>query len=262
VNKTTNNTDTLDTTISELNEIKNKNNTTKEGKIFLRNTYLHLAGGIGIFAGLQALLIQSGLAKALTIFIASLTPSLPLFLGIILGATLISIFNNTSRDSLSKINDKLGQYYYFATAILGNTFILTPIIYIASTITTAPILTLATIFTLALAGILGLSSFLLPSTEKGFAFLGILLLAGIAIAFSMFGAIIAAWFFGATLGLGYWIMGTILSSIFFLIQSFFINNKYIESSQYILAAADLFNALMDLFYFILRILIKIYSEKD
>jgi len=210
---------------------------------FIRKTYVHLAGAIGVFVLLSAVFYGAGLGESI---IGLMGHSQFAWL-LILGGFMVAGY---MAQGLARSQQGIGiQYAGLALYAVAEAVIFSPMIYIAARM--APgVLPEATVVTLA--AFTGLTAFVLFS-KKDFSFLGpALAIAG----FVALGAIVCGAIFGFNLGLGFSALMVLFASGAVVYSTSNIMRVY-PTDQYVAAALDLFAAVALLFWYVLRILLEL-----
>jgi len=216
-----------------------------ERAAFIRKTYMHLAGAIFVFMGLEFIILNTPalLRPVLGLFSASPWIILIAFLG----ASWIASSMASSAKSLGTQYAGLGLY------TLAEAIIFVPILYIASQMSDPTVIPIAAIITLCIFG--GLTAYVLV-TGANFSYLGggltIALLAAIGIAFG-------AALFGFSLGLWFAAAMVLLMSGFILYETSNILHQY-STNQYVSASLALFASVATLFWYVLRIVMMFSSD--
>jgi len=213
---------------------------------FIKRTYVHLAGAIGIFAVVEALLIQSGVAESFSRLLASTSWSWLIVMGAFMLVSTVA--NNWAHSSISREK----QYMGLGLFILAEAIIFTPLIYMA--IARAPdVLQNAVIVTAALVGGLTFTAF---STKINFSFMGRFLMIG---GFIAMGIIVAAILFDFSLGL--WFSGAMIlfAAASVLYSTSNIIHEY-RTEQHVAASLALFSSVGLLFYYILQFMMSLGGD--
>jgi len=213
---------------------------------FIKRTYMHLAGAIGIFAVVEALLIQSGVAESFSRLLASTSWSWLIVMGAFMLVSTVA--NNWAHSSISREK----QYMGLGLFILAEAIIFTPLIYMA--IARAPdVLQNAVIVTAALVGGLTFTAF---STKINFSFMGRFLMIG---GFIAMGIIVAAILFDFSLGL--WFSGAMIlfAAASVLYSTSNIIHEY-RTEQHVAASLALFSSVGLLFYYILQFMMSLGGD--
>ena len=218
----------------------------EERAAFIRKTYMHLAGAIFVFMGLEFIIFST---PPLLRFVLSLFSASP---WIILIAFLAASWVASSMASSAK---SLGtQYLGLGLYTLAEAIIFVPILFLASRANPeAHVIPVAAIITLCIFG--GLTAYVFV-TGANFSFLGgglsIALLAAIGIA-------IGAALFGVSLGLWFSAAMVLLMSGFILYETSNVLHQY-STDQYVSAALALFASVATLFWYVLRIVMMFASD--
>ncbi len=210
---------------------------------FIRKTYAHLAGAIGLFVLLSIAFYDGGVGEAVVGMMA--TSRFAWFL--ILGAFLVAGY---VAQGLARSNRSLGVQYTGLLLYAGaEALIFSPMIFIAQGY--APnVLPEATIITLT--GFTGLTAYALFS-KRDFSFLGPALAIG---GFVAIGIIVCAVLFGLNLGV-WFCAGMIIFASGAVVYSTSNILKVYPTNQYVAAALDLFAAVALLFWYVLQLLLEL-----
>jgi len=220
-----------------------------ERAAFIRRTYLHLAGAVLAFVGLETALFtavsQAGFEGAFARIFASPFSILFIFVAFMGVGYLARAWAN------SAVSPAM-QYAGLGLYVIAEVLIFVPILFVAIHYINDPsLLPTAAILTLSVFGGLTAAAFI---TRKDFSFLGpILAIAG----FIVLGIILCAIalpFFGIGIGLGMWfsVLMIVLASGYILYDTSNIIHHY-RTDQHVAAALALFASLATLFYYILRL---------
>lgn len=217
---------------------------------FLRKTYLHLAGAIGVFVAIIAAFISTGIAERITITVMGGRWSWLIVLGAFMVASHVA--NKFAYDATS-----IGkQYFGLGLYVVAEALIMTPLIYIAATHPAFEghhLLRNAAWWTL---GIFGAITAIVFITGKDFSFLrGAMMLGGIIAA----GLIVCSIIFGFTLGLGFSIGMAAFAGMACLYSTSNVMHHY-RNSQHVAASLALFAAIALLFWYVLRILMSLANR--
>jgi uncharacterized protein len=213
---------------------------------FIRRTYLHLAGAILAFAGLEYVLFtqvdQSDLEAVMSRLFASPFSQL-LVLGAFIGVGYLArmwAHASTSRPV---------QYLGLATYVVLQAAIFVPLLWMAVYYLRAPeLIERAGVLTLCLFGGLTVAVF---TTRKDFTFLGpVLSVSG----FLLLGVIVLGILFNFTLGLWFSLLLVGLAAGYILYYTSAVLHHF-RTDQHVAAALELFSAVALMFYYILRILL-------
>lgn len=219
-----------------------------ERALFIRRTYLHLAGSILAFTILEIAWFMTGLAS----WFAGMVFSLPFsWLAVLGGFILVSwIAEKWARSDASQGMQYLGLSVY----VVAESIVFIPLLFIAVHFCTADALPLAAGFTFLLFMGLTLSAFI---TRKDFSFLGPILCIG---GFVALGVIVAAVLFGFNLGLLFSAIMVLFAGGAILYTTSNIIHHY-RPDQHVAAALSLFAAVALLFWYVLRIVISLTSRR-
>jgi len=204
---------------------------------FIRRTYLHLAGAILAFAGIEAALLNiPGIEK----FAGSMTQGmtwllvLGLFMGVAWGA-----------DRLARSTASKGlQYLGLGLFVVAEAVIFIPLLYAAATIGEAGVIRTAGLVTLAT--VCGLTTFTFM-TKTNFSWLRGILVVGF---FASLGTIVASFIFGFTLGVLFAGIMVLLAASALLYQTSALMYQW-QPDQHVAAALGLFSSVMLMFYYVL-----------
>ena len=215
---------------------------TVERSEFLRRTYMHLAGAILAFVGLEAVFLNSPIAPLMTNLMVGTQYSWLLVLGLFMGASWLAQKWALSGTSLAMQYAGLGLY------VLAEAIIFIPILHIAVNQLQEPNL-------VAMAGMITMGLFLgltavVVTTKKDFSFLGGILKVG---SFVALGFIVASIAFGFSLGTLFAAVMVLFAGGAILYQTSAIFNQY-STGQYVAAALGLFASVAMLFFYVLQLL--------
>lgn len=216
---------------------------------FIRRTYLHLAGAVLAFVGLEFLIFQTFDQAALEGFFQRAFAS-PWSALIIFGGFMAVSY--LARWWASSGASPALQYAGLSLYVVAQALIFVPLLFLAIYYVRDPsLLPTAGILTLCVFGGLTVTAFV---TRKDFSFLAPIL--SIA-SFIVLGIIICAMIPGIGLGLGLWfsVLMVVLASAFILYDTSNVIHHY-RTDQHVAAALALFASLAILFYYILRILMQ------
>jgi len=219
-----------------------------ERATFIRKTYGHLAGAIGLFVLLEALLLNSPLGFH---WVAWATGG-PFNWLLVLGAFMVAGFlaEKWARSDTSRTMQYVGLGVYVAVEAL----IMAPLLYIAAYYVADPyIIQKAGLITgVIFAGLTG--TVLL--TKKDFSFLRGALGIGAMVAF---GVIVASLLFGFNLGTIFSAAMILLAGGYVLYYTSQVLAHY-RPTQYVAASLALFAAIALLFFYVLRLLIALSRD--
>jgi FtsH-binding integral membrane protein len=215
---------------------------------FIQKTYLHLAGAIALFVGIEVLLFVTPAAEA----IASLIFKLPFsWLAVIGGFALLGWLARSMAARTSSIET---QYIGLGLYVLGQAIIFVPLLYIAMYYTSPEVLPSAAILTgLLFAGLTTVAF----TTKADFSFLGgILTMVG----FVALGMIICSVIFGFNLGIFFSFAMIVFASAAILYDTSNVIHHF-TTDQYVAASLELFASVALLFWYVLRILIQLNGRR-
>jgi FtsH-binding integral membrane protein len=210
---------------------------------FIKKTYTHLAGAVGVFIVLETFLIQSGIAASIT---QALSGSRYSWLAILAGFSLLGWL---SRELAAKADSVSLQYGGLALYVAMEAILFAPLIFTANTLYDPTIVPTAGIITsLMFAGLTAVAF----TTGKDFTFLGGALKIGGCVAIGM---IICSAIFGFTLGLFFSIAMVGFAMAAILYDTSKIMHHYTKD-QYVAASLELFASVALLFWYVIRILMS------
>jgi uncharacterized protein len=215
-----------------------------ERALFIRKTYAHLGGAIAAFVCVEYFLFSTPLAAAIAEFVFG---SRYVWL-MILGGFMVAGW--LARTMIANAKTISMQYAGLGVYVVAEALIFVPLLYIALHFSSADVLPSAALVTGAL--FTGLSAIALL-TRKDFSFLGGILMVG---GFVALGLIIAGTIFGFNLGLAFSGGMVLLAAGAILYDTSKILHSY-SSDNYVAAALQLFASVMLLFWYILRIVLRI-----
>ncbi|WP_417380473.1 Bax inhibitor-1 family protein [Gimesia sp.] len=217
-----------------------------ERAAFIRKTYMHLAGAIFVFMGLEFIIFSTPALMRPILGLFSVSPWIILIA--FLGASWVASSMASSAKSLGTQYAGLGLY------TLAEAIIFVPILYLASeSRPEAHVIPIAAIITLCIFG--GLTAYVLV-TGANFSFLG----GGLSIALmAAIGIAIGAAFFGVSLGLWFSAAMVLLMSGFILYETSNVLHQY-STDQYVSASLALFASVATLFWYVLRIVMMFSSD--
>ena len=212
---------------------------------FIKRTYTHLAMAILAFIGLEVIYFQSGLADAVGTKI--LDGGRLGWLAVLLGFMAVSwIADKWARSSMS-----LGvQYAGLSVYVLAESIVFVPLLYIAAKFSSADVIPMAAIITGLLFLGLTVTAF---TTRADFSFMGGILTLGGCVAL---GIIVASCVFGFNLGLFFSGAMVLFASGAILYYTSNIIHHY-NTEQYVAASLSLFASVALLFWYVLRILMRL-----
>jgi len=205
---------------------------------FIKRTYLHLGGAIAVFAILETLLIQSGVAQNFIGLLSGSKWSWLIVLGAFMGISMLA--NSWAHNGMSREKQYMGLGLY----TIAEAVIFMPLIYMAQ-LKAPDILQNAAIVTIALVAGLTFTAF---STKINFSFMGRFLMIG---GFIAMGTIVASILFGFSLGL--WFSGAMIlfaaGSVLYSTSN--IIHEY-HTEQHVAASLSLFASVGLLFWYVLQ----------
>ena len=220
--------------------------TESERASFIRNTYLHLAGAIGVFALLETMLIKSGVATQFTTMLSGSKWSWLIVIGVF---AFVSYFaDKWAHSSISKEK----QYLGLGVFIVAEAVIFMPLI-LRAVVTAPDILGNAVIVTAALVAGLTFTAF---TSKINFSFLGRALSIG---GFIAIGIVVAAIAFDFSLGT--WFSGAMIlfAAASVLYSTSNIIHEY-NTEQHVAASLSLFSSVGLLFWYILQFMMSFGSS--
>ncbi len=213
---------------------------------FIRRTYLHLGGAILAFAGLETLLVKSGVAESFLNVLKGNSWMWLIVMVMFMGVSYIA-----DRWAHSPISKEM-QYAGLGAFVVAEAIVFMPMIYIAQQF--APdILGHAILLTLMLVGGITFTAF---TTRKNFSFLGPILSMGSWIAL---GVILASALFGFTLGAVFSGIMILFAAAAVLYSTSNIIHEY-HTEQHVAASLSLFSSVGLLFWYILQFLMSLAGD--
>ena len=213
---------------------------------FIRRTYLHLGGAILAFAGLETLLVKSGVAESFLNVLKGNSWMWLIVMVMFMGVSYIA-----DRWAHSPISKEM-QYAGLGAFVVAEAIVFMPMIYIAQQF--APdILGHAILLTLMLVGGITFTAF---TTRKNFSFLGPILSMGGWIAL---GVILASALFGFTLGAVFSGIMILFAAAAVLYSTSNIIHEY-HTEQHVAASLSLFSSVGLLFWYILQFLMSLAGD--
>ncbi|MBU0656240.1 MAG: Bax inhibitor-1 family protein [Gammaproteobacteria bacterium] len=223
--------------------VANASETERAG--FIRRTYLHLGGAIAAFAGVETLLIQSGVAESFVHLLKGNMWSWLIVLALFMGASYFA--DKWAHSAVSKEM----QYAGLGLFVLAEAIVFMPMIYMALNYAPNPnVLPSAALLTLMLAGGITFTAF---TTRKDFSFLRPAITVG---GFVAMGLILASILFGFTLGLVFFGAMIIFAGAVLLYQTSQIIHEY-HTDQHVGASLGLFSSVGLMFWYILQFLMSL-----
>lgn len=211
---------------------------------FIRKTYFHLAGAIGLFVILEGLFLKMGLGEVALQVLGASKYSWLMVLGGFMFISWIAEKWATSSTSLGM------QYAGLALYTVAEALIFLPMIVIAVSMTgDFSLITQAGFITAAM--VLGITAVAF-TTKKDFSFLsGFLKIGG----FVALGLIAVSFFLPISLGMWFSAAMVIFASIAILYNTSNLIHRY-HTTQYVAASLSLFASVALLFWYVLRILMS------
>ena len=209
-----------------------------ERAVFIKRTYLHLAGAIAAFAIIETLLIKSGVAASFMSILSGSKWSWLIVLAIFMGVSMLA--NSWAHNGMSREKQYMGLGLY----TIAEAVIFMPLIYMAQA-RADDVLLHASVITIALVAGLTFTAF---STKINFSFMGRFLMIG---GFVAMGMIVAAIIFGFSLGL--WFSGAMIlfAAASVLYSTSNIIHEY-HTDQHVAASLSLFASVGLLFWYVLQ----------
>lgn len=212
----------------------------EERAAFIRKTYLHLAGAVAAFVGLEVFLMASGIGAAIAQTMLGGRWSWFLVLLAFMGVSMLANWWANSQTS------KPMQYLGLALYTVAQSIIFVPLLFLAQYRAGGGVILEAGIVAIGL--FLGLSAVVFL-TRKDFSFLGPILMIG---GFVALGAIFAGIMFGFSLGIVFaWIMVAFAGGSI-LYETSNVMHRY-NTNQHVAASLALFASVALLFWYILQI---------
>ena len=211
-----------------------------ERSLFIKRTYLHLAGAIGLFALLVAALLNASFTPRLMELMVGSRYSWLVVLGLFMFVGHVANRWAMSGGSLSRQYMGLGLY------IVAEAIIFVPLLFMASLVAGPATIVNAAVMTGAL--FVGLTGTVFI-TRQDFSFMR----AGLSIAgFVALGLIVASILFGFTLGLVFSLLMVGFAGGYILYYTSQVMNHY-RTDQHVAAALALFAAVALMFWYVVRI---------
>jgi FtsH-binding integral membrane protein len=211
-----------------------------ERAAFIRKTYIHLAGAILAFVGLQFALFSTGLASEIAITMLGSTWSWLMVLAAFMGVSMLANWWATSQTS------KGMQYLGLGLYTVAEAIIFVPLLFIAQVRAGGGVILEAGVITLGL--FMGITAVVFL-TKKDFSFLGPILMIG---GFVAMGFIVASIAFGFSLGTVFAFVMVAFAGASILYETSNVMHRY-NTNQHVAASLSLFASIALLFWYILRI---------
>lgn len=215
---------------------------------FIQQTYMHLAGAVAAFIGVEFLLFQLGIAEGLFNLVASSRFSWLIILG---GFALLGWFSGSLAE---KADSPQTQYIGLGIYVVAEALIFAPLLYIAARLSGPSVIPTAGILTLLLFG--GLTAIVF-TTRKDFSFLGSTLT---LVGFIALGFIICSAIFGFQLGLFFSCFMVLFAGAAILYDTSNVMHHY-ATHQHVAASLKLFASVALLFWYVLRIVMSLSSRR-
>ncbi len=214
---------------------------------FITKTYAHLAGAIGAFVLLEAILLNMDVTKSLAMSMMGGRYSWLIVLGLFMGVSWIA--DSWARSAVSPVTQYMGLSLY----VVAEAVIFLPLLFICQQFEVdyqVKIIMPAGVGTLVLFGGLTATVFI---TRKDFSFLrGILVFGGMA----AMGLIVCAILFGFNLGAIFTVAMIALACGYILYSTSNVLHHY-RIGQHVAASLALFAAVALLFWYVLRLLMAL-----
>jgi hypothetical protein len=211
---------------------------------FIRRTYSHLAGAILAFIALETVFFSMGWPERFTQTIFSAPFGWLIVLGSFIGVSWLAEYWANNSTSITT------QYWGLGLYVVAEAVIFMPLLYIAAARSTPDVIPTAALITALLFGGLTYTAF---TVKTDFSFLGGILKIG---GFVALGVIVCACIWGFTLGLLFSSVMVIFAAGCILYTTSNILHRY-NTNQHVAAALSLFAAVALMFWYILRILMRI-----
>ena len=223
--------------------------TSDERKAFIRRTYLHLAGAIAIFAGLETILLGPYRQQVMPLISWMLAGR---WNWAVVLLAFLAVGFVADRWAHSKLSTPV-QYLGLGIYILAEVVIFLPLLHLATAFFPGKLLPTAALITGALFLGLTLTVFL---TRKDFSYLrsAVVIIGSIAL-----GLIFSSLAFGFSLGVLFSAGMIAYAGICILYSTSQIMHHY-RPGQHVAASLALFAAVALMFWYVIRILMRIYSD--
>lgn len=207
---------------------------------FIRKTYIHLAGAILAFVGIEAYLMVSGLAFQITQTMFGTQWGWLLVLLAFMGVSMLANWWASSQTS------KPMQYLGLGLYTVAEAIIFAPLLWLAQIKAGGGVILEAGVVSIGL--FLGITAVVFL-TKKDFSFLGPILMIG---GFVALGAIVASIAFGFSLGTLFAFIMVAFAGASILYETSNVMHRY-NTNQHVAASLSLFASIALLFWYILRI---------
>lgn len=208
---------------------------------FIRKTYIHLAGAILAFIGIEAFLMTSGYAETIARTMLGGGGTWFLVLLAFMGVSMLANWWANSQTS------KAMQYFGLGLYTVAEAIIFVPLLFLAQYKTgSSSVIAEAGVVTVGL--FMGITAVVFLS-KKDFSFLGPILMIG---GFVALGAIAASLMFGFSLGTIFAFVMVAFAGGSILYQTSNVMHRY-NTNQYVAASLSLFASIALLFWYILQI---------
>lgn len=209
--------------------------------MFIRKTYIHLAGAIFAFVMIEAFLMTSGLAETIARTMLGGGGSWLLVMLAFMGVSMLANWWANSQTS------KAMQYLGLAVYTVAQAVIFVPLLFLVQYRTgSSNVIAEAGVVTIGL--FMGISAVVFLS-KKDFSFLGPILMIG---GFVALGAIAASLLFGFSLGTLFAFVMVAFAGASILYETSNVMNRY-NTNQHVAASLSLFASIALLFWYILQI---------
>jgi FtsH-binding integral membrane protein len=215
---------------------------------FIKKTYAHLAGAIGVFVFLEALLLNLPGIENLIVQMVGSRFSWILVIGAFIGVSYLA--ERWARSSVSPATQYLGLGLY----VVAESIIFLPLLWLAANYGGPNVIPAAAIMTLTL--FVGLSGFVLL-TGKDFSFLGPMLAVA---SLGALGLVICGALFGFSLGLVFTVAMIVLASGYVIYDTSNVLHQY-RIGQHVAASLALFASVALMFWYILRLVMSLSDRR-
>ena len=215
---------------------------------FIRRTYTHLAMAVLAFIGVEALLLKSPIAGAIT---SAMTGG---YSWLFVLAAFMGVSWLAERWANSKTSTQL-QYLGLGVFVVAEAILFLPLLYIASNFASADVIPMAGLITGFLFTGLTVTVFI---TRKDFSWMRSILAVG---GFVAIGVIVASIIFGFSLGIIFSAIMVIFAAGAILYDTSQVLHHY-RTNQHVAASLSLFASVALLFWYVLRIVMSMSSDSD